>query len=340
MVLILTALASLLVLIGASLSFLALREGSDDDDAPIKAPQRVSSQHGETVITLDPAAQRKAGIRTVRLRNASFGEPLRAYGSVLDAQPLTELSNRYVTARAQLEIARARLASSKLAFERAQKLFKDQQNMSSAQLQAAEAAYRTDRATFAAAQSELDTLAATAQQSWGGTLSEALINTTPLLTRLRERQEVLLQVTLRPGENASPSPTDAFVQMDDGTRVALRYVSPATRTDPHIQGASLFFTAPATAGLLPGMNVLVSVPTARNLMGTLVPQSAIIWTQGAPWAYLKSGTSQFARHGIPKDAPVTAEGYVVSLPDDTEVVVEGAQMLLSEEQKSQAKVTD
>jgi hypothetical protein len=350
--LLLALAAGCLVLSAATVSFIAFHDTSRDDDEPIRAPQRVSSQHGDTVITIDPAMQRMSGIQTLQLKNTSWTQPLRAYGIVLDVEPLIDLAHRCVAAREQVEAARARLAASQLAFERASKLFKDQQNVSSAQLQASETAYRADRAGFNTAQSELDTLAATAQQSWGAELGEAAMqglhptkgpNTpreTPLLTRLAQRQELLLQVTLRPGEIPAPSPTEAFVQMDDGSHVTLRYVSLAPRTDPRIQGVSLFFTAPRMPGLLPGMNVLVSLPTARTVQGAIVPQSAVVWMHGSAWAYIRSGASQFVRHSIPTDAPMPAGYGVRDLPDDAEVVVQGAQMLLSEEHRAEARVTD
>lgn len=339
--LVVTAVAAVVVLSAATLSFITFRgDAAHDDEEPIRAPQRVSLLHGETVITLDPAAQRLAGIQTARLQQTLWGQRLRAYGTVLDPQPLTELANRYVAARAQAETASARLDSSRREFERATRLFRDEENISQAQLQASEAAYRSDRAAFSAARSELDTLAATARQSWGAVVGTAVSKATPLLARLTARQELLLQVTLRPGEIAASAPVDAFVQRDDGSRVPLRYVSPAARTDPRIQGESLLFAAPGTAGLLPGMNVLVSLPGARSARGALVPRSAIVWTQGAAWAYVRSGTSRFVRTGVATDA-ATSAGYVVSnLPGDTEVVVQGAQMLLSEERRAEARVTD
>jgi hypothetical protein len=348
--LLLALVAGCLALSAATWSFVASQAASRDDDEPIRAPQRASSRNGEAVITIDPAAQRRNGIQTLHLKNTTWAQPLRAYGTVLDVGPLIDLANRCVTAREQVEAARARLTASQLAFERARKLFQDEQNVSSAQLQVSEAAYRTDHAGVNAAQSELDTLAATAQQSWGAELGAAVMQglhpasgrhgPAPLLARLAERQEMLLQVTLRPGEIAAPSPLAAFVQREDGSRVSLRYLSPAPRTDPHIQGESLFFTAPSTGGLLPGMNVLIWLPTASSVQGTIVPQSAVVWARGSPWAYFRNGTSQFVRRSIPADATM-ATGYgVQGLPDDAEVVVQGAQMLLSEELRADARLTD
>lgn len=333
------ALAAVLLIGGATAGFLLLQPDASTDEQPVKAPQRVSHVNGETRITLGAAAQRQAGIITQQLATGSWGASLRAYGIVLDPQPLSELANRYVSARAQLQSALARADGAQLAAERARTLYADQQNMSAAQLQAAEASYRTERASVAASQSDLATLAASAQQSWGPVLGESLLKGTLLATRIAARQQLLVQVTLWPGETAAAQPTDAWVQLDDGMRVTLNYVSPATHTDPHIQGASLLFTAPAAAGLLPGMSVVVRLPGTGTLTGALLPPSAVIWTEGGAWAYFKSGPGVFVRRRVPSESALP-EGYLVNLPQGTEAVVQGAQMLLSEEQRALLRVTD
>src|ERR1700736_136161 len=178
-----SAVAVLVVAGLATWGFISGRREADTDQ-PIQAPQRASTQNGELVITLDAAAQRNNGITTAKLNAARHSEPLRAFGTVLDLQALTDLSNNSANARAQLEAARAKLAASRTAFDRAQNLYKDQQNMSAAQVQAAEATFRTDQAGLASAQSQLHTLAVGAQLNWGPTLSQALLRGTPLLTRL------------------------------------------------------------------------------------------------------------------------------------------------------------
>ncbi len=312
-----------------------------EQDRPVKAPQRVSIENGEAVIRLDAAAQREDGIETVALKNAPYQDQLRAYGTVLDLQPLTELANTYANARAQLQMAQAKLAASQTAFERAQKLYKDQQNMSAAQLQTAEAAFRVDQAGLAAAESQLRTLAGTAQQSWGPALGQALVNGAPLLARLIERQNILLQVTLRPGQSVAQPPAHALVLLDDGSHAPLQFVSPATKTDPRIQGLSFFFTASAESGLLPGMSVAASLPSGRQLEGAVVPSSAIIWAQGHAWAYFRSGPDAFARRAVATDLPAPGGGYVAQgQPDNAEVVAQGAQMLFSEEFRAQIHVGD
>jgi hypothetical protein len=312
----------------------AAREAKEE--RPFNPPQRVSVENGMHAITLDAAAQRDDGIETAALKNTRHQDQLRAYGMVVDLQSLTELANGYANAKAQVQTAQAKLAASQTAFERAQKLYKDQQNMSAAQLQAAEAAFRVDQAGLAAAHSQLRTIAVTAQQSWGQALGQALVDSAPLLARLIARQDVLLQVTLRPGQTVVRPPVNASVQLDDGPHVPLQFVSAATKTDPRIQGLSFFFTAPADSGLLAGMSVVALLPSGQTVEGAVVPASAVVWQQGRAWAYFRIGPQSFARRAVATGLPAPGGAYVVKgLPDNAEVVVQGAQMLLSEEFRTQ-----
>lgn len=345
--LLLSVLAALLVASAAAWGYLTFRgdTDTDSDEEPIQAPQWVSRQHGEVVVTLDPAAQRRAGIQTVRLKSGSWVDRLEDYGTVLDPQPLVSLSHQYAIARAQLESARARLEASHLAYERVSKLFHDHQNMSQAQLQAAEAAYHMDSASLDAAQSQVDLMADTAQGTWGDVLGQAALKATPLLAHFISHQELLVQVSLHDDEMymnpRSPHDPPDFIQKSDGAHVPLRYLSTGLRSNPTIQGVTLFFAAPGSSGLLPGMNVLALLNGGRSQAGVMVPPSAIVWSQGSAWAYVRSGASQFVRHRVPTDGPTMPQGYVVpDLPDGTEVVVQGAQMLLSEEHRPEARVSD
>ncbi len=208
-----------------------------DQDRPIKAPQRVSLVNGEPVITLDLATQRNSGIATITLSKAPHQAQVQAYGMVIDLQQLTDLSNSYANAKAQLGTVQAKLNASRAEYERSQKLYENRQLISAAQLQTAEAAFRVDEANLTAAQSLVQTLAATAQQTWGIVLGRAVVDSAPMLSGLVERRDILIQVTLAPGESVSEPPVTALIQADNGLRTIARFVSLAPKTDPRIQAS-------------------------------------------------------------------------------------------------------
>jgi hypothetical protein len=305
----------------------------------VKVPLRVSTKNGEPVITLDAETRQRSGINIAPLPPTAHEEQVRAYGMVLDVARLTELSNNYANARAQVQTAQAKLAMSRPAFERAQRLYSDRQVVSQAQLQSAEAAVGTDEAGLAAAEAQVRALTATAYQEWGSVLGKSLVDGSPMITRLIERQEFLLQITLPPGVSIPVPPSTAAIETGKAARAAITFVSPATRIDPRIQGISFLYTAPAESGVLPGMNVLAFLPSGRSIEGATVPAAAIVWWQDRAWVYRRTAPDTFMRVEIMTDLPTRGGGYIVKgMPKDSEIVTRGAQLLLSEEFRAQIQV--
>jgi hypothetical protein len=305
----------------------------------VKVPIRVSSEAGESVITIDADTRKRSGIETTSLQSAPHQEELRAYGMVLDVARLTELSNNYASAKAQVQTAQAKLAMSKPAFERAQKLFNETHVVSQAQLQAAEAAFGTDQASLAAAEAQVRTLAATAYQEWGSVLGKSLVDESPAIRTLIERENFLLQITLPPGVILKAPPATAAIETGKAARANITFVSPATRIDPRIQGVSFFYTAVAESGVLPGMNVLAFLLSGEPTDGIAVPASAIVWSQGRAWAYRRTGEDTFVRDEIATDLPASGGGYIAKdVPKVAEIVTRGAQLLLSEEFRAQIQL--
>lgn len=307
-------------------------------DRPIAAPLRIAELDGQPAVKLDAETRKRSGIEISALSPAPYQAQRRGYGMVLDLGQLTELTNAYANVRAQQQTSQAKLDASKTALDRARGLYRNQQNISLAQLQAADAAFQSDQAALAAAESQLRTVAATAVQALGLVLGKGIPDGSPLITRLIERQDFLLQVTLPPGAGIAAPPETATVQVENRRPTLISFVSPAPRTDTRIQGASFLYLAPESSGLLPGMNVLVSLPVGASSDGLAIPSSSIVWWQDRAWIYRQNGPDLFVRMQISTDIPSKDGGYIVKLPKDTEVVTRGAQALLSEEFRAQLHV--
>jgi hypothetical protein len=311
-------------------------ENSPADHAP--SVNRNSLTTDEPKVRLSAEQQKQIGLETAVLEAAPHPEQFRAYGAVLDIARITELTNSYANAQAQLQTAQAKLGVSKSAFERAQSLVSSAA-MPKKDAEAAEGTFRTDQATLAAAESQVRTLAATAQQEWGSVIAKAIVERSPLAVRLMEREQFLVQVTLPPDVSLTETPRSALAQAPSRqTNIDLRYISPATRTDPRIQGLSYFFAAPGDSGLLPGMNTTVYVPSGRTYQGVFVEDTAIVRWQGRSWVYLRLDAETFKRHPISTDQPVSDDDFVVrDIPPGSEIVLRGAQALLSEEAKGELR---
>ncbi len=308
-------------------------------ETPVKAPLRIAEINGQAVVKLDAQTLKSSGIEVAALTQAPYQGQIQGYGTARDLAALTDLQYRYVNANAQWQTIRAKLNASTQALERARGLYENQQNVSLAQLQTAQATAAGDQATLAAARSQVQALAATAIQAFGPVVGKSLIDGSPLITRLIERQDILLQVTLPPGVTLTSPPQTATVRVEGSPLTTLDLLSPATQTDPRIQGLSFFYLAPASSGVLPGMNVLVSLPSGAPSTGVAIPRSAVLWWQDRAWIYRQIDASSFARTQISTDLSSKDGGFIVKdLPSDAKVVIEGAQLLLSEEFRAQIQV--
>jgi hypothetical protein len=314
-------------------------------EGPIKPPLRVKlPARGEPIVTFDAATQKTIGLELMTPSAAPYEDHVRAYGTVLDLANLTTLNTTYVTAVSQLNTAQAKLAASQPAYARAQALYsKDVGSL--AQMQTTEAAVLGDKASVSAAESQVRTLAATALQEWGPVIGRALVASAGLVNRLIEREEFLLQITLPPSVSIDPPPTASVEVGGSSRRVDVRYISPATRTDPKIQGLSFFYAAAANSGVLPGMNVRAYLASGHSVEGYIVPTAAVVWWSGRAWVYLRLDEDSFSRREIPTDTPTRdGNGFVVPVhafgeaDDPPQIVTKAAQLLLSEEFRAQIQV--
>jgi hypothetical protein len=326
-------------------------------------PARVSVQQGRTVITLDPATQKRIGITVAPLRTISYREEQRAYGMVLELQSLValrrnlidlrrnlaDLRNGYAAAEAQVEKTRASLEVSSKQYERLKALYEDNRNISEKSLQAEEALWQSDKANaraaeialqaaregVRAAEEALQVLKDAARQQWGAVLADWLFEAPPAFEQLVQQKDVLIQITLPSGERMASAPETAWVQTAAGTRLPVHFISPSPRTDPRIQGMSFFYLARTEAGILSGMNVVAYLPTGPEVSGFFIPGSAIVYLGGKAWAYLKKDPEQFDRRRVSTGNPAR-DGYFEKrdFKAGEQIVTRGAQLLLSIELNS------
>ncbi|NGM36100.1 efflux RND transporter periplasmic adaptor subunit [Methylobacterium sp. DB0501] len=313
--------------------------GSLIEPALSQGRTRLLAEGGRVAVRLTPEERGRIGVATAHLAPQPHKVEILAYGSVLDPARITDLTNSYAGAVAALRTARARAEVSAGALRRARSL--GPTVVAGAQLETVEGSVHTDEAAVAAAESQVRTLAATAQQEWGPVLGRAIVERAPLVTRLIERADLLVQVTLPSGEALRAPPATAFAEVPpQSERVTMRLVSPATRADQRIQGVSYYYLVAGDGGLLPGMSVQAFLTSPQESVGIAVPESAVVHWQGRAWIYRGVGDETFARHPLKPDAPISADRYVVDdLGGEADVVVTGPQAVLTEELKGQVQAS-
>lgn len=339
---VLVALAIVLVA-GLIWGFLAGRKEQSAEaqrEAPVQVPSRVASENGETVLTFDASAQKINGIVTAALAPTRQSTEVQANGVVLQLQPLLDLKASYNTASTDLVKAHATARASLSEYERLRQLNMDGKSASDKAVETARAASESDAALFKNAQQSLATLKNSSQLRWGPVVAGWLEQGSPKLDALFAQHMFLLQVTIANSGSIIAS-RQAAVQYADGTHSLAHLVSGLPQLDPRLQSPSLLYVVAAHSGLIPGINLIVFLPSGSARNGVIVPLGAAVWWQGRAWCYVEELPGKFARRAVSTSNPVTNGWFVTEGMDaKTRIVIAGAQTLLSEEFRSQIKADE
>jgi hypothetical protein len=335
------ALLILAVLAGAVVwGYMAHRSDESEDDAPIEAASRIAHQSGQTVLLFDAQAQHANGIMVVSLPSSRYSASEQASGVVLEAQPLLDLKAGLNTARMNLTKARAAEQASHAEYNRLLGLNQSSENVSQKAVEAARAVADSDAATAANAQQSLANLQNSTELRWGKVLAHWVEQSSPQFDALLAQRAYLLQVTPIDGAG-SARPRDAVVTLPGGSHFTAHLIGTLPQLDPRLQAAGVLYLAPAHAGIVPGLNLAVSLPSGPRQTGVVIPYDAIVWTQGSAWCYTEPSPGKFTRIVVPTDNPSPA-GWFVShgIPPGTQVVTTGAQTLYSEEFRSKIQADE
>jgi len=273
-----------------------------------------------------------------------------------------DLESRLATARAEVNAARAATNTARASFERNQELNAHGKIVADRVVEESEARLKESEARLAAATEQARLIAESLKALTGPT--------GPIPLRLARGGEVL-DVIAQPGEAVESGQPIlkvarfdsllARVEVPAGARidrglstarvVVLGHEDHPLRgtliaraaSDPKTLGQALLFHVPTDGlELRPGQPITTYLPTSGTaLRGVIVPRSAIVRFAGRTWAYAELGGDRFSRREVTPDRP-TAEGWFVATgwsPGDR-VVTLGAEALLSEELKSEIRISE
>ncbi len=310
---------------------------ADEDEQPAApAPQRVSVQNGAATVRLTPDEIRRSALEIAKLAPTSERPRQPALAAVLDLQPLLDAAANLAAARAETIRTEAAAAASRAEFERAKQLNAQNQNVSTKDLQAAEAAARSDGAAARAAAAAFRGRRAAFEQQWGPRLTGWVEESAPEFKRLLTGDARLVRVTQPAAGHRAEPPGTVQLARADGRWIEATLISAAPQVSPEFQAPAWYFLADAGGGLLPGMNVGAQLPAAEGAAqpGVVVPAGAVVWWQGRAWVYVQSAPGVFSRRELAGAQPeANGDFFVPGFPGDQPVVTRGAQVLLSEESK-------
>ena len=272
-----------------------------------------------------------------------------------------DLAARLTNANGDVAVLEATLAASKATYDRTKALNADDKNMSDRAVQEAEARVKADEARLHAARKNVAEFEAAAKTKAGQT------GPMPLVTRAGEVVEViarpneavesgqailrvarfdtmLARVDLPAGEVSGSKVSSARIaavgreeQQVRGERVAL-----ASIADPRTLGEGYLFRVAGLGGMLrPGAAVTAYLQVdGTPSTGFLIPQSAVVRTGGKTWIYRQVAADKYSRQEVTLGNSGTRGWLVSGVTERDRIVTVGAQLLLSEEQKSQIQILE
>jgi hypothetical protein len=205
-------------------------------------------------------------------------------------------------------------------------LHDDNRNISDRVLQEAAANLAAERANAASAEATMRAATGGVEQRWGSVIARAFVANAAWVDDLIANRRVLVQVV------SDTQPPQRITITSGSATAEATFISPASRSDPHIQGRSWFYLTPAGA-IVPGMSLTANLSGGAAQTGVIVPRDAVVWSGGRAWVYVERAPNQFARRAVDASVPMNDGYFVTTLTAGQRVVTTGAQQLSSEENK-------
>lgn len=304
----------------------------DDDDRPSQP-----SASNSAATSAEASLQHNAGIKTQRLQATTRPTEFSTYGKVVSLEPLLTLRQQYLAAQAQQDSAAAKYQEADLNLNRTRNLHQ-QDIVSTRRLQEQQALWRNEKAKLATSNYQQQTILAASRLQWGNTLTRWFTqNQGQQAEQFLSHRAQLLQITLsanmRLAQDVTSIEVDEHGRRDQAIKATL--ISPSPQVDPVTQGERYFFKIEGRS--LPfGAHITAWITYGKQeSAGVIIPENAVVWHLGQAFVFIKSEEGEFSRRLLAEQIPIKGGYFAASgFKADEDIVVSGAQTLLSQELKN------
>jgi hypothetical protein len=314
---------------------------AEKHEEQIKALSTARVDGGRPVVRISAESQKAAGVAVQALKAARREAAAEVYGVVANLQPLAELRGRFLAATAEAKAARATLVAAESEYRRMEMLFRDDRNVSEQTVKSAEGRYRAEQARRAAADQAAASIRDSIRATWGETVTGWATNPDSQTIRSLLQQTAFLVQLVFPYDLPRATVRGKVAIAPAMARENLHpasFVADSPQIDPAFPGETYFYLVNG-GGFRAGMRVAAHVRMGgAAVSGVIVPSAAVVWHAGKAWAYVRDDEQTFARHEVSTTDELEGGWFnTAGFDADDEVVVSGAQLLLSEELKYQIR---
>jgi len=290
------------------------------------------------IITIPNSIITNSGIEIQSISESKKQSINSSYGYVVNLKNLIDFKTNYLNINFEINKLNTQLKEENEHFKKLKFLNGDNKNIADSVVHEKEIEINNLRNNLNIQKSNKDNLLQTINQEWGSSFKELL--TYPkksLLKNIFNSETRLLKITIANNKTQKLIPSELMVSSlnQPKNKYKANFISKSPIGNPDIQGVAYFYLT-SNNSLMMGSKINAYIETGedRHVKKFYVPKSAIVWNDGKPWVYAKTGNNSFLRRPLSKMKEVD-DGWNVQFENISpkEIVTKGAQLLLSEEYK-------
>lgn len=162
-----------------------------------------------------------------------------------------------------------------------------------------------------------------AGERWGEGIVHGLSGNSSMCAQLAEAHSAVIEV-VQPASDAPLPPTTWLERRPDASAPA-QWISRTVKARSPTRAHTYYMARDPSDELMPGQTVTLRFTVEPMHRSARVPESAVVWLDGKAWVYVQEASGRFVRRALGAQAVAPNE----------RVVITGAQMLLSQEFRSQ-----
>lgn len=313
----------------------------DRDDESVKSKDRTLVRDGITYVVLDSLTISRNGIELTKLSPISARGAQLFYGTVIMPETILNDASNFSSARGVYETAKSRMVMSEKELHRLE-ILNETKNVSDKVLEQQKSQYIMDKNSEVTALKNFELVKSQIVLKWGDRISNWIFSNDNALSKLVKGELEVIEAAAPVSDMSIHDYQTATITTSSGRTVAAKFLGYSGVADPMFQMRSIFFLiAGRNQDLIPGVNVIAHVLADQIYSGVFIPKSALVWYKSKPWVYYEKRRGEFCRIPISTEIPQPG-GYLLAgiLKSGDVIVSKGAQLLLSEELKSQIRAED
>lgn len=310
-----------------------------------KTNSYIKKENGLDFVVISKALQINSGIKTEKIKVATHAKTITSYGNVLSMDSLIEQKNKLNEIKNQIDILKNEFIRDKRNYERFKSLNEDNKNISDKALLESQVAYETTKFNLTKSQALTDGLEQNIRTQWGDKILDMIKSPDKnnILDFLLHDKARLIRITLSSNfTNDVPKEISLSLIDNPSDNFIAKYLSDAPQLDKNLQGKTYFYVS-FNNQLRFDSRLIVSVSQSNFSNDTykllFIPKESIVWNAGKAWIYIKTATDKFIRKSI-DTSNEDNDGWIIiedQIKENDEIVLSGAQLMLSEEFKYQIK---